>query len=98
MSNLELNAHIQQKLIKIFDSSASEIQRKAYLMMIDDKIAEIDVQMFKILNKHGIKDIFEFDEYFKAGKIAESEGWEDFFDLDGLMTEKKELIEIKDKI
>lgn len=54
--------------------------------------------MFKILNKHGIKDIFEFDEYFKTGKIAESDGWEDFFELDGLMTEKKELAEIKEKI
>ncbi len=98
MSNLELDPHVQQKLREIFNGSASEIQRKAYLMMIKHKIAEIDAQMYKILNKHGIRDIFEFDEYFKAGKIAESEGWEDFFELDGLLTEKKELVEIKDKI
>jgi len=98
MSNLKLDPQVQQKLSKIFEVSASEIQRKAYLLMIDDKISEIETVMFKILNKHGIKDIFEFDEYFKAGKIAESEGWEDFFQLDGLMTEKRELIEIKEKI
>ncbi len=66
--------------------------------MIDDKIAENDAHMFKILNKHGIKDIFELDEYFKTGKIAESDGWEDFFELDGLMTEKKELVDVKKKI
>lgn len=67
-------------------------------MLIDNKIAQIRADIYKILNKHGINDIFEFDEYFKNGRISESEGWEDFFELDGLISEENTLSEIKNKI
>lgn len=91
-------------IFPFFYSKVSIINFKTSIIILkichqlEDRLSEIEALIFKILNKHGIKDIFEVDEYFKTDKIAESDGWEDFFELDGLMTEKQELIEIKEKI
>jgi len=94
MSIIEEDPSIQEKLKRIFALSPSEIKSKAYRTLIEQKLSQTKSEVFKILNKHGIKDLFEFDEWFQKGLIAESEGWEDFFELDGLVTEQKTLIDI----
>jgi hypothetical protein len=94
MSVIEKNPRIQAKLEKIFALSPSELKSKAYRTLIKQKLIEIRSEIFTIVKRHGIKDIFDFDKRFQEGLIPESEGWEDFFELDGLVTEEKELTDI----
>jgi hypothetical protein len=98
MTSIEQNSDIQEQLAKIFDISATELNRKAYIVLIDNKLSQIEAMIYKILNRHGIKDLQQFDEFFQKGKIAESDGWEDFFELDGLISEKNILEDIKKKL
>ncbi len=98
MTSIELNSDIQEQLAKIFDISATELNRKAYIVLIDKKLSQLDAMIYKILNRHGIEDLQQFDDFFQEGKIAESDGWEDFFELDGLISEKDTLENIKKKI
>ena len=70
MTSIEHKSNIQKELAKIFDLSASELQNKAYIVLIEQKLSQIEGKIFKILNRHEIRDIRQFDEFFRTGKIS----------------------------
>jgi hypothetical protein len=58
----------------------------------------VKIKVFKILNTHGVKNLEHFDAWFQEGKLEEAEGWEDFFELDGLIYKQKLLKEILEEL
>lgn len=68
---------------------------KTYLFQ---KLRSIEADIFRIANKHGVKNIEEFDSKVKQGFFSEKDSWEDFFELDNLENERDKLLKILNNI
>jgi hypothetical protein len=55
------------------------------------ELQQVELEIYKIYQQHGIHSIEELDQNFKDGKIKESDGWEDYFKLDALEHKQKQL-------
>jgi hypothetical protein len=75
----------QNKSSKLFK------EHGVYKQLVKDELREVEADIFKIFNKHNVKDAVELDAWFQEGRITEAEGWEDFFSLDGLEHNRKVL-------
>ena len=62
------------------------------------ELLDVEAQMFRITNRHGIKSVFEFDEQLKAGKVHEEDIMDDFMELDHLEARRDELLRAIKKI
>ncbi|HME56548.1 MAG TPA: hypothetical protein VKM55_30390 [Candidatus Lokiarchaeia archaeon] len=94
MSSVNRNPVLKKKFSEAFNAPMPELEHRAYFNLVEDEMRQVEADIFKILNKHGIKDAMELDAWFQEGRIAETEGWEDFFTLDGLEHKRKMLQEI----
>lgn len=95
MSSINLKPALKKKFNEVFKAPLQEIEHRAYNSLVKGELGQVEIEIFKILNKHGIKNAVELDTWFKEGRIAEADGWEDFFTLDGLEHKRKLLKEIK---
>lgn len=84
MAILSEKEEFRKKLKEIFNLTNSELEQKAFLSLISDELKNVEVEIYKILNKHGVSNALELDKFFQDGKIDEASGWEDFFELDAL--------------
>jgi hypothetical protein len=98
MSSINLKPALKRKLNEVFNAPLPEIEHRAYDNLARAELVQVEVEIFKILNKHGIKSAVELDSWFKEGRITEADGWEDFFTLDGLEHKRKLLKEIIDEL
>ena len=94
MSSINLKPALRKKFNEVFNAHLPEIEHRAYNGLVKAELGQVEVEIFKILNKHGIKNAVELDMWFKEGRIPEADGWEDFFALDGLEHKRKLLKEI----
>jgi len=79
MSSIQRNPALKKKFNDVFNIPMVELEHRAYKQLVKDELRQVEVDIFKILNKHGVKDAIEFDAWFQEGRISEAEGWEDFF-------------------
>ncbi|WP_293444368.1 hypothetical protein [Persephonella sp.] len=61
---------------------------KAYLQ---DKLIEIESEIFRIKKKFGVTNIYELNKKAEKGEISENEAFEDYFLLDNLEAEKEKI-------
>ncbi len=94
MSSINLKPALKKKFNEVFNAPITEIEHRAYNSLVKAELGQVEIEIFKILNKHGIKDAVELDKWFKEGRISEANGWEDFFTLDGLEHKRKLIKEI----
>jgi hypothetical protein len=73
-----------QTLAKELNINAEQLLYESFDLYLKQNLYKIQSEMFSILKKFDVKDIYEFDEKIKSGTISESEGFEDFFKLDNL--------------
>ncbi len=64
---------------------------KTYL---NDKLIEIESEIFKLRKKWKVKDIYEMNKLAEEGKIAEEEALDDFFLLDNLEAERDKILKV----
>ena len=64
---------------------------KTYL---NDKLIEIESEIFKLRKKWKVKDIYEMNKLTEEGKIAEEEALDDFFLLDNLEAERDKILKV----
>jgi len=55
------------------------------------RLRKIETELFLLVKKYGIKDIFEFDSNIKKGNITEAVGYDDYFTFDNLEAERETL-------
>ena len=65
-----------------------------HVSFLREELKNVEISLFKILQKHGVKNAAELDLFFQKGKKDEAEGWEDFFELDGLEYKRNQIQEI----
>jgi len=67
-------------------------------LFLQRELLDVEAQMFKITNRHGIKSVLEFDQRLKAGKVHEEDIMDDFMELDHLEAQRDELLRAMKKI
>jgi hypothetical protein len=67
-------------------------------LFLQRELLDVEAQMFKITNRHGISSVLELDEQLKAGKVHEEDIMDDFMELDHLEARRDELLRAMKKI
>lgn len=68
-----------------------DLMRESLKTYIEHKIAALEVEIFTIARKYGIKDVFELDKKIQEGFVSEHEAYDDYFRLDHLESERQTL-------
>ena len=74
----------------------NELLHKSLTTYLDKKLSRIESEIFCLVKKYGVKDVFELDAKVKDGLIKEEDAHEDYFNLDNLEADRdkiKKLIE-----
>ena len=74
------------------------LARSSLKIFLNKELSDIEAEMFKIVSKHGIKSVLEFDELLKKGKVKEEDIIDDFMDLDYLESKRDEFLKAMEKI
>ncbi len=83
-----------EKLQSLLQLPPGQLQKRAYRQLVEEEIRQTEVELFHLLNKHGVKSALELDQWFQEGKIEEAKAWEDFFEIDALEFKRKQLRDI----
>ncbi len=78
--------------------SEDELIKESLRTYLQDKLLEIESEIFRIKKKFGVKNIYELDKKAEEGKISEEEAFEDYFLLDNLEAEKEKIEKILEKL
>jgi hypothetical protein len=78
------SSDLKERIREIMALSSTQVEERAYRALVQEELRQTEIQMLKILNKHGIRDSQMLEQFFREGTLPESEGWEDYFELDGL--------------
>lgn len=91
---METIMEIKENMAKILEMPPKEIEIKAYYHFLKQELQQVELEIYKIYQHHGIHSIEDLDQSFKDGKIKEADGWEDYFKLDGLLQKQKKISEL----
>ena len=75
-----------------------ELIKESLRTYLQDKLIEIESEIFRIKKKFGVEDIYELDKKAEEGKISEEEAFEDYFLLDNLEAEKEKIEKILENL
>ena len=84
-----LTQSIAQEL-NIPPEAFEKVSLRAYL---EARLRETEAQLFLLAKKHGVHTVQEFDVAVQAGRIRESNGFEDFFAFDHLEADREKIVE-----
>ena len=73
-----------QTLAKELNINADQLMLESINLYLRNNLYKVESEMYIILNKFNVKDIYEFEQKVKSGDINESQGFDDFFKLDML--------------
>lgn len=86
-----------EQIASILNEDPKEIERQGIKAYLKQRLRDIDVEIYKIAKKYGIKDIFDMDEKLKEGKFEEEDAREDYQRLDHLEFERDKIREALEK-
>lgn len=83
-----------QQLAKQLNIPVKKLEKETLRVFLLTKLGEIEVGRNRFLKKYMVANIADWDEKLKQGKLAEGgyQGVADYFQLDALDFEKKEVI------
>lgn len=76
----------------------NDLLKESLKNYLEQRISKIEADLFLIVKKYGVKDVFEFDDKIKKGLISENQAYDDYFMLDNLQAEYEKLKKILEKI
>ncbi len=83
-----------ERLQSLLQLPPSQLQKRAYRQLVEEELRQTEVELFHLLNKHGVKTALELDQWFQEGKIEEANAWEEFFEIDALEYKRNQLRDI----
>jgi hypothetical protein len=73
-----------QTLAKELNINEDQLILESINLYLRNNLYKVESEMYIILHKFNVKDIYEFEQKVKSGDIHESQGFDDFFKLDML--------------
>ncbi|MEQ8190429.1 MAG: hypothetical protein ABRQ39_20855 [Candidatus Eremiobacterota bacterium] len=89
---------IFETVAKEFHIKQEELLKESVRLYLIQKLYKIESEIFLILKKYGIKNIFDMDNKVKEGIIKEEQAYEDYFTLDNLEADRKKLKEFLEEL
>ena len=75
------------------DIPPEALEKASLRAYLEARLRETEAQLFLLAKKHGVQTVQEFDAAVQAGRIRESNGFEDFFAFDHLETAREKIVE-----
>lgn len=79
------------KVAKELHLSPQELIKESLKAYLEKRLSRIEADIFLLMKKYGIKDVFEMDAKIKEGLISEKDAYDDYFVLDNLEAEQDKL-------
>ncbi len=74
-----------------------KLEQESVRVYLEQKLRHIEAEIFSMASQHQVKDVFELDQLIQSGRMKEEEGWEDFFELDHLESQRKQIKSLLEK-
>lgn len=87
-----------EEIAKTLDIDPVELEKESLRCFLQKEIRNLEVEIYRIGNKHGVKSVLELDEKLKKGKIKEEEMLDDFMELEFLETKREKLLKALEKV
>jgi len=87
-----------EEVAKTLDLDPVKLERESLKFFLQKELRNVEVEIYRIGNKHGVKSILELDEKLKRGEIKEEEMLDDFIELEFLETRKEKISKVLEKI
>ena len=68
---------------------------KSYL---EKRLSKVEADIFLLVKKYGVKDVFGLDAKVKKGFISEKDAYDDYFTLDNLEAEREKIKKFLEKL
>ena len=80
-----------EKVAKELHMNPKELLKVSLKTFLEKRLYKIESDLFLLVKKYGVKDVFELDTKVKSGMISEQDGYEDYFAFDNLESEREKL-------
>ncbi len=72
--------------------------RESLKTYLNQRLIKIETDLYLLVKKYGVKNIFEFDTFIKKGFIKEKDAYENYFIFDNLEAEREKIKKILNKL
>ncbi len=69
----------------------NELLHESLRTYLDRRLSKVEAEIFVLVKKYGVKDVFELDTKVKDGLIKEEDAHEDYFNLDNLEADRDKI-------
>ena len=69
----------------------NELLHDSLRTYLDRRLSKVEAEIFVLVKKYGVKDVFELDTKVKDGLIKEEDAHEDYFNLDNLEADRDKI-------
>ena len=98
MMEVQQPIQIIEEVARSLNMGRERLERESLKIFLEKELRNIEVEIYKIGAKHGIKSIFELDDKLKMGAITEEEMMDDFMELDYLESRRDDLLKAMRKV
>jgi len=98
MMEVQQPIQIIEEVARSLNMGRERLERESLKIFLEKELRNIEVEIYKIGAKHGIKSIFELDDKLKMGEITEEEMMDDFMELDYLESRRDDLLKAMRKV
>jgi len=91
--------------LAVIDVVAKELHMKPGKLLkesletyLEKRLSRVEADIFLLMKKYGVKDVFEFDSKVKEGFISEEAAYDDYFTFDNLEAEREKIKAILEKL
>lgn len=81
-----------KQISEILEMDTKDLERESIKSFLSQKLRSIEVEIFKIAMKHGVKSVEELDEKLKEGLVEEDEVLSDYQELDYYESQKDHIL------
>jgi len=89
---------IIEKVAKTLDLNPAELEKESLKFFLEKELKNVEVEIYKLANKHGVKSVLELDKKLKRGEVKEEQILDDFMELEFFEIKKKKLLEALEEI
>jgi len=87
-----------EEVAKTLDIDPVKLEKESLEFFLQKELRNLEVEIYRIGNKHGIKSVLELDEKLKKGEIKEEKMLDDFIELEFLETRKEKILKVLGKV
>ncbi|MEA1965131.1 MAG: hypothetical protein U9O41_08450 [Candidatus Aerophobetes bacterium] len=87
-----------EEIAKTLEIDPAELKKESLKFFLQKELRNVEVEIYRIGNKHGVKSVLELDEKLKKGEIKEEEMLDDFIELEFLETKKEKILKALEKV